>query len=80
MLSDTKDRSVRSSCRESRRSVPSFEFALQSIKSLKGTNQGGDEQHGGTLDFTYMGGYDGLWGKRCGRTPLCGHSALPEIH
>lgn len=58
MLSDTKDGLVRSSCHESLRTVPSFEFALQSIKSMKGTNQRRDMQHGGTLDFTYIEGYD----------------------
>lgn len=54
-LSDTKDGLVRSSCQESRRPAPSFEFALQSIKSMKGTNQRRDEQPGGTLDLTYIG-------------------------
>lgn len=66
MLSDTKDGLVRSSCQESCRSMPSFEFALQSIKSMKGTNQRRDEQHGGTLDFTYIGGYDCLRDKAVG--------------
>lgn len=60
MLSDTKDGLVRSSCQESHQTVPSFEFALQSIKSMKGTNQRGDKQHSNTLDFTYIEGYDGL--------------------
>lgn len=60
MLSDTKDGLVSSSCQEPRRTVPSFEFALQSIKSMKGTNQRRDKQHGSTLDFTYIQSYDGL--------------------
>ncbi len=66
MLSDTKDGLVRSSCQESRQTVPSFEFALQSIKSMKGTNQRRDKQHGRTLDFTYVQGDDGLPGNAAG--------------
>lgn len=63
-LSDTKDGLVRSSCQESRRPAPSFEFALQSIKSMKGTNQRRDEQPGGTLDLTYIGEVTTAWGTR----------------
>lgn len=59
MLSDTKEGLVRLSCQESHQTVPSFEFALQSIKSMKGTNQRRDKWHSRTLDFTYMEGYDG---------------------
>lgn len=58
-----RDRLVRWSCRDSRCSSTSFEFALQSIKSMKGANQIRDKQHGGrgALRFTYINGFD-RWG------------------
>lgn len=58
MLSDTKDGLVRSSCQESRRSMPSFEFALQSITSMEELIR---EWTSGTRGFTYMGEYDTMW-------------------
>lgn len=59
MLSDTKEGLVRLSCQESHQTVPSFGFTLQSIKSMKGTNQRGDKRRSRTLDFTFVEGYDG---------------------
>lgn len=76
--SDTREGAVRWSCQESRCSSPSFEFALQSIKSMKGTNQIRDKQHGGTLDFTYIEEFDCGWGKSVGGQ-LCGRSEVPQI-
>lgn len=49
--SDTRDGLVRWFCRDSRCLSPLFEFALQSIKSMKGTNQIRDKQHGGALGY-----------------------------
>lgn len=77
-----RDRLVRWSCRDSRCSSTSFEFALQSIKSMKGANQIRDKQHGGrsALVFTYVDGFDRWGGKTVGgRASFCGRSEVPQI-
>lgn len=51
---------VRSSCQEPHQTVPSFEFALQSIKSMKGTNQRRDERVSPTSRVTMAFGIP-LW-------------------
>lgn len=58
-------------------SSSSFEFALQSIKPMKGTNQIRDKRHGSMLDFTYIEGFDRWWGETVGGH--CYVSVVPQI-